>query len=325
MDNKWVFRVSSAPDAGGGHVMRCLSIGRELQKYQSIHFLLCNNGKDWIDRIKYYGITASIYSSPLEMENTNVLVDGYTFSKLEIQSWRDKCKYMALIDDDEIAPNYIDLVISTRMDSIIYKNYKSQKILQGSKYALLASEYAGKVSTNDNKEVANILVSCGLIDSNNFTCQVLSALSECNFNGNVNIAIGSQALNLQQITNSINNYNFSINLVLDSNGLHNLLIKSDIVIGAGGVSLLERMSLGKPSVTIIAVENQRNQAIWSKNSGATILVDPLEKKFQNNLMNSINVLLKSKERRLEMGSKGAAIIDGKGVTRVARCMAFGEC
>ena len=57
--------------------MRCLSIGRELHKYQSVHFLLCNGGEHWIDRIKYYSMTASIYKSPVEMKNTNVLIDGY--------------------------------------------------------------------------------------------------------------------------------------------------------------------------------------------------------------------------------------------------------
>ena len=44
-------------------------------------------------------------------------------------------------------------------------------------------------------------------DSNNFTSQVLDALSECNFYGDVNIAIGSQAPYLQALSNSIKKYN----------------------------------------------------------------------------------------------------------------------
>ncbi len=324
INNKWLFRVASSPEVGGGHVMRCLSIGRELHKYQSVHFLLCNGGEHWIDRIKYYSMTASIYKSPVEMKNTNVLIDGYGFSELEIQDWREQCKYMAFIDDNNTAPNYVDLVISSCMDNISQKNYKNQIVLHGNQYALLAPEYISSVSHN-TEEVTNILVSCGLRDSNNFTSQVLGALSECDFKGNVNIAIGSQAPNLKKILNSVNNYNFPVNIVLDSNGLYDLLIQSDIVIGAGGVSLLERMALGKPSITIVAVENQRNQSVWSENSGATILVDPLEQQFQYDLTNAITILLKSEERRLEMSNKGMAIIDGKGGMRVARCMALGEC
>ena len=55
----WVFRVSSAPRVGGGHVMRCLSIGRELNKHQSVHFLLCNGGEYWFDHVKHYSMTAN--------------------------------------------------------------------------------------------------------------------------------------------------------------------------------------------------------------------------------------------------------------------------
>jgi len=231
---------------------------------------------------------------------------------------------MALIDDNNSAPDYIDLVISTRMDNIIKKNYKDQMVLHGNKYALLASEYIRGVPHN-TKKVTNILVSCGLIDSNNFTSNVLEALSECAFQGDVNIAIGGQAPNLKKILNSINSYSFSVNIILDSNGLYDLLIQSDMVIGAGGVSLLERMSLGRPSVTIVAADNQRKQCAWSEKFGATILVDPLEQQFQYDLTNAITILLKSEERRLEMSNKGMAIIDGKGGMRVARCMALGEC
>ena len=320
----WVFRVSSAPRVGGGHVMRCLSIGRELNKHQSVHFLLCKGGEYWLDRIEYYGMTASIYKASVEVKNKNLLVDGYDFSSLETKVWNKQCKCMAFIDDSNTAPNYANIVISSRMDKMNQKNYKKQIILQGKNYALLASEYINSISRNV-KKVTTILVSCGLRDSNNFTSQVLDALSECNFYGDVNIAIGSQAPYLQALSNSIKKYNFSINIILDSNGLYDLLTQSDMVVGAGGVSLLERMALGKPSVTIITAENQRNQVIWCENSGATILVDPLERKFQHDLVYGIDLLLKSEERRLKISNKGMRTIDGYGSERVARGMAFGEC
>ncbi len=304
--------------------MRCLSIGRELQKYQPVHFLLCKGGEYWIERIEYYGMTASIYETPTEVENISMLIDGYKFSDSEIQSWYKQCKFLAFIDDNSAAPIYVDLVISSCMD-IVHNKHKNQVILQGNKYALLAPEYAKKVNNNSVKEVSNILVSCGLRDSKNFTGQVLNALSENNFSGNVNVAIGSQAPYLQELLNSTSNYNFSVNIILDSNGLYNLLMQADMIIGAGGVSLLERMALGKPSVTIVAVENQRNQVVWCEDAGATVLVDPVKEQFKYNLVRAIRSLLKSKEKRLKMSNMAIRIIDGKGSDRVARCMAFGEC
>ncbi len=315
----WVFRVASTPEVGGGHVMRCLSIGRELQKYQSVHFLLCKGGEYWIDRIKYYGITASIYESDEELENMNLLVDGYNFSDLDIRNWCKKCKYMAFIDDNDYLFDCANLVISTRM-GVYKRNNNKQSLLQGEKYALISSEYIKRIPSNNANKVKNILITCGMRDSKNFTIHALKKLSENNFSGNVNIAIGSQAPYLQELSNFINNCEFSANILIDSNELYKLLLESAMVIGTGGVSLLERMSLGIPSVTIIAAENQRNQVLWSANIGATILVDPLEEKFQYNFTNAINFLLKSENKRLEMSNKGAGVIDGKGSYRVAKCM-----
>ena len=327
-DNKeisWIFRTASAPEVGGGHVMRCISIGRELNKYQTVHFLLCKGGDSWIDYIKYYGMTASIYKSPIEVRNKNILVDGYNFSKSEIQAWSEQCKNMAFIDDCNMAPRSASLVISTRTGDL-KSNKKEQKVfLSGPKYALLAPEYIGKHPVKSRTIVRNILVSCGLQDSNNYVSKILSALSESNFDGNVNVAIGSQAPNLQKLLHSVNNYHFSVSVTLDSNGLYDLLMQSDMVIGTGGVSLLERMAIGRPSVTIIAAENQRNQAEWSEKVGATVLVDPIKQQFQHDLRGAIDLLLKSEEKRLEMSVNGSSFIDGRGSERVARCMALGKC
>ena len=313
------------PKAGGGHVMRCISIGRELNKYKPVHFLLCKGGEYWIERIRHYGMTASIYKSPAEVNGKNLLVDGYDFSNLEVQEWSDQCNNLAFIDDNNMAPKNVNLLISTCMDNCKSKKKDKATFLYGSKYALLAVEYAKKHYVKNKTIVSNILVSCGLQDSNNYVSKILSALSESNFDGNVNVAIGSQAPNLQKLLHSVNNYHFSVSVTLDSNGLYDLLMQSDMVIGTGGVSLLERMAIGRPSVTIIAAENQRNQAEWSEKVGATVLVDPIKQQFQHDLRGAIDLLLKSEEKRLEMSVNGSSFIDGRGSERVARCMSLGKC
>ncbi len=321
-DDKWAFRVASSPEAGGGHIMRCLSVARELHNHQiSIHFLLCKGGEYWIDRIKSYGMTASIYKSTEEIKNKKLLVDGYDFSSVEINTWGKQCKCMVFIDDNDTPPSCADMVVSSNFNIVQHCNKGKFKLkLNGSSYALLAPEYAKNICNFNTKKVESILVTCGMIDSNNFTSQILESLSKIGFDRNVTIAIGSQAHYLQEILNSIRKYNFSINIVLDSNGLYELLAKADMVIGSGGVSLLERMALGKPSVTIITAENQRNQAEWSENNGATILVDPARQGFKFSLTSAIDFLFRSENERIKISDKGANIIDGKGSKRVAKYM-----
>jgi UDP-2,4-diacetamido-2,4,6-trideoxy-beta-L-altropyranose hydrolase len=324
-EKSWVFRVASAPKVGGGHIMRCLSIARELHQHRSVHFLLCEGGEYWIDFIESFGMTASIYRKNAEIKNKNILIDGYEFSDFEVQVWRDKCRCMVFIADEcSTFLDFSDIVISFCKDTF-QKKYKNQTILQGSEYALLAPEYKKNISNYRVKEVKNILITCGLIDSNNFINESLKSLSKINFNGSVKVAISSQAPHLKKLLNSINRYSFSVDIILDCNNLFKILMESDIIIGTGGVSLLERMALGIPSVTIVASENQKFQSEWGANIGATIVVNPIEDEFQHNLIDAIKLLLKSKNMREAMSKKGMRAIDGKGAYRVAKILSFAEC
>ena len=320
--NTWVFRVSSRVENGGGHVMRCLSIGRELNKYCPVHFLLCKGGEFWIDRILDYGITASIYKSPKEVNNKNLLVDGYDFSNVEINSWNEKCNKIVFIDDNCSSFKNVDLIISTCMIKFDNSKVKKEMYLLGPKYALIAPEYSKKNIGKNKKNVTDVLVFCGMRDSNNYIGKVLTTLCKANYKENVTIAIGSSSPNLEKILSSIKDYNFSVNVEIDSKSLYDLLIDSDMVIGSGGVNLLERMSLGRPSVTIVTAENQMGQAKWSEEIGATILINPVDKEFDYKLLKAILLLLKSRKKRLEISEKSSLAIDGNGAARVADVLFF---
>jgi UDP-2,4-diacetamido-2,4,6-trideoxy-beta-L-altropyranose hydrolase len=317
-----VFRVASSTKDGGGHMMRCLSLARELIKYAPVHFLLCHKSEYWSKKITDQGVTSGVYNSPDDIYKSNLLVDGYHFSDVEINKWRRKCNKMVIISDSDNIKGGADIFVVSPGIKIDQSSLLKGVILHGSEYALLAPEYAKNIPACNAKYVKNILVTCGLSDSKNFIGSALEALSKVNFCGDVSVAIGRKAPHVNKLLNTIGNYNFSVNLVLDSDNLHDLVSKSDMIIGTGGVSLLERMALGKPSVTIIAAENQRNQVEWSKSIGATIMIDPLDEKFQYNLECAIECLIQSLIKRSNLGSRGGRYVDGKGCKRVAKYMAF---
>ena len=49
----------------------------------------------------------------------------------------------------------------------------------------------------------------------------------------------------------------SIDLIEDCTNIVDILQNTDLVIGSGGVSLLERSRLGVPSITFLVSENQK--------------------------------------------------------------------
>ena len=83
--------------------------------------------------------------------------------------------------------------------------------------------YIGK----NKKNVTDVLVFCGMRDSNNYIGKVLTTLCKANYKENVTIAIGSSSPNLEKILSSIKDYNFSVNVEIDSKSLYDLLIDFD--------------------------------------------------------------------------------------------------
>jgi len=315
-NSKWFFRVSSLPEVGGGHIMRCLSLSRVMARYVPVHFLLCPGGEYWISKIEQYGITASVYKSSNDIKSSNLLVDGYEFSDADLDSWKNQCGKLVMICDYDTCSSYADIVIAPNLN-VHQISFLHQILLSGYEYALLAPEYSHKKVKRTASSVKNILISFGLYDSNNFSARALNALNANNFSGNATIAIGRNAPYLSVLYRIINNFSFSVEIILDSNGLYQLLLNTDMVIGSGGMSLLERMSLGIPSVTVFVTENQKEQVRWSEQLGATIALDGGSDYFDEELIDIIGKMLLCENTREEMMSCGMKSVDGLGAERVA--------
>jgi len=146
----------------------------------------------------------------------------------------------------------------------------------------------------------------------------LDSLNKTSFKGKVQIAIGSKAPYLKDIKKIISSYIFSVEIFEDLYGLFDLHSNADLVMGAGGMSLLERMALGKPSITFVAADNQKKQAEWADSLGATISFSLNKNLVQSNIVESINSLLSDINLRNKMSKISSNEVDGKGVFRVSK-------
>lgn len=326
--NLWIFRVASRPEVGGGHVMRSISLARVLNKYVDVCFVLDQGGEFWLPHILKYGFDAEIIgdyegidlSSPnLHQYNSiSVLVDSYDFNESDLLKWKINCVKLAVIDDFGTAPDIVDYVISPSLSK--YKNTcNKRKAMFGPLYSLLSPEYSQTIKPHDYSFVNTILLAFGYYDSKNCTEIVLDALHEIGFRGTVKIAIGSNAPHLSIIKTKLSSYTFKTIISEDVVGIYDLISNSDLVIGAGGVSLLERMALGKPSITFIVADNQEAQVKWAESFGATISIYLNECMFVN-IITMINSLMVDSKLRHEMSNIAKSMIDGKGAMRVAEIL-----
>jgi spore coat polysaccharide biosynthesis predicted glycosyltransferase SpsG len=301
-------------------MMRSLSLARVLNQYVQVSMWLCPGGEHWIEYIARYNISADIYSDPGVMHQKGVVVDGYAFTQTELAEWYQQAQRMVFIDDIGIAPEFADIVIAPGGDVRTIASPVGQVVLEGLHYALLAQEYIPPGVPEVAESVTEILVSFGLRDTKNYVAKVLDGLRDAAFTGRVTVAIGSNAPYLKSIQDKVGNYPFQLRIVRDAVGLYGLLKHCDMAIGAGGVTLLERMVIGIPSITLVVAENQMGQVKLSEEAGATLVVSRF-----SDLPLVINGLIASWEKRLDMSLSGMRVVDGRGIERIVRCLIEMEC
>jgi spore coat polysaccharide biosynthesis predicted glycosyltransferase SpsG len=99
--------------------------------------------------------------------------------------------------------------------------------------------------------------------------------------------------------------------------LRDALLEADVVVTAGGQTLLEAAALGTPAIAVVAVENQRAQTALLAARGAVL---PLELPADG-LSPLLQELDASPQRRRELAANAQAAVDGRGARRVAERIA----
>jgi spore coat polysaccharide biosynthesis predicted glycosyltransferase SpsG len=291
--------------------------------------VLDQGADSWLLRLENRGLTGEISQNDnnfkLRLRDTlnciGILVDSYDISINSMLGWKECCRQLAIIDDFGDVPDFANFVISSSLDRHTSNKNHMQIIMQGPKYTLLSPEYYNCKQKKESSSIVNIiLISFGLYDSQNCTKLAINALKETKFDGIVRVAIGSKAPHLSKIKQMLSNYSFEIEIYEDVDGLYELNSEADLVIGAGGVSLLERMALGKPSITFIVTDNQESQVKWATSIGATISFTLNEYLLKSDIVNTINILLSDMRIRNNMSKIAANIIDGKGALRASEVL-----
>ena len=310
-------RVSSIKSSGKGHFQRCLSVRKNISK--KVVWFLDYRSKYLIQKIpksdqiffenKYDGITKLHLA--LENKSINfVLIDNYNISRQDIQIINKKINTAVLIDDNKVIE--ADLIICPQ--PINMKILKGKKYLCGPKYAPISKLFSNNnIKNNFNN---TILISFGAYDSKALTIKVIEAVKYIicikKMNLKVLIALGIDSpikYKVKEIIKELPDFQ----LILDYNNMSKLYKKSDIAVGACGVSYLERLASGLPSI-LIAQNKLHNKLIdeWEK-LGCAIKSDGTIKSIVNN----IYLLCKNKNLRKRISKKGMGLIDGKGSQRIA--------
>ena len=312
-------RVANSINSGRGHFERCFSISNHISQkiiwfldYESDFFESRIAKKDEIFYEEKNNDLKLVNSCIKNQKINFLLLDSYIFSKETINNLAKKIPLCLFQDKKD---NYnIQMVICPH--PIVLEVSNNQVCLNGPKFSPISNKLMidNKKNKNDNK---NILISMGAYDSLGVTLNVMKAIDniakriKTNIKTTIVLANGSpiiEEVNLF-IKNSIN-FKLLVN-VKDMSKIYN---NNTIAIGAPGLSHLERLYIGLPTILIaqnkiheLLVEKwvHLNCALKSKNT-----ISMIEK--------TICYIIESKKVRNELIRNGRKQVDGKGSIRIAK-------
>jgi UDP-2,4-diacetamido-2,4,6-trideoxy-beta-L-altropyranose hydrolase len=329
------FRLDEFGKTGNGHLVRCLTLAKEIAKQQSeIVFICAEVSEESASQINLAGFILERISTFEDEINdaqkvTEVLkkytlgiaiVDHYGLNIEWNKIVFEHVKKLIVIDDLINRPFYCHLLISpncfhTSAYNLLVPEFC--ELLLGPEFVFIKPEYIQNKKSSLKNSIDRILIFMGGADSKNVTSKLIVALSENEFNSiHLDIVIGTNNSNKLEIDHLANERgNFT--LYFDRPHLADLMNTADLSIGAGGNTAWERVCVGLPSFIITLADNQVPLANYLNNLGFVSYIGNYDIITNILIQNSIRKEIKDGQLRKNFNAN-KNICDGMGVSRVAK-------
>jgi spore coat polysaccharide biosynthesis predicted glycosyltransferase SpsG len=198
----------------------------------------------------------------------------------------------------------VDVVVdpNPRCDDEVYP--AAGRVLGGPRFALVPPLKYGP-HPDAGREVRAVLVTAGAADAGGIGASIAARLAGLLGEGFVRLVIGPWGSTEVPA---------GVAPVVHPDGLENELGRADLVVTAGGVTMLEAMRLGRPVVAVITADNQRRAVRGAADAGAIIETGA------STAADIAAELVHDRPRRLQLAARAARYIDGEGGARVAAAL-----
>jgi UDP-2,4-diacetamido-2,4,6-trideoxy-beta-L-altropyranose hydrolase/UDP-4-amino-4,6-dideoxy-N-acetyl-beta-L-altrosamine N-acetyltransferase len=346
---KVVFRVDASLQMGIGHVIRCLTLAQVLNENGAdVEFICRKHEGSLIDKIRSSGFVVHELKVFEETEVDNklahshwlgvtqqkdaddcvnilkagkidwLIVDHYALD----EQWQKRLKpcYEKLMVIDDLADRkhqcdiLLDQTFGRQQEDYLGRTSRDCKLLLGSKYALLRSEFSKwksySLERRRKPEFKQLFINMGGVDTDNVTEKVLDELKICNLPNDFHITVvmGGSAPYLESVKSKAITLPYKTEVKVDIDNMAEIMANSDIAIGAAGSTTWERCCLGLPTIQIVIAKNQQFSAETLARQNIVKLVKEIKE---------IAYLLESSSEWMkDVGSSALEVCDGMGSYKV---------
>ena len=317
MKKRILFRCDGGdiPEIGMGHVARCLVLADDLKKRKDTEVLfLMKDYKKGIKKVEASGYrVAVIKKSEDEALRTVKTIFDFMADIVVVDRLSTSAKYTGLIKKSGVILIAVDDIGEGRAFADITINpilATGEGLYEGFDYMVLPGRK--RKDKAYKKECRDIFVSFGGFDCNNITEKVLPALKELDIDSNFHI-VASNIDTLKKIAADKKN----IHLYSEPEDFSGILNKSGLAVVSGGLTLLQAVASGVPTLVISQYEHQLGTAKRLDALGTAVNLG-MHKKLNTSLLTSkLNELAGDHKLRSKMGLRGRDLMDGLGNTRVS--------
>ncbi|RZI98252.1 MAG: UDP-2,4-diacetamido-2,4,6-trideoxy-beta-L-altropyranose hydrolase, partial [Brevundimonas sp.] len=279
------FRADATALSGGGHVMRCLALAGALSaRGADVTFFTIEDSLGTAPALERSGFRVVVLEDPrddqLEAKLDAVVVDHYGLDARDEARLRRHAATVIVIDDLANRDHDCDVLVDTapgRSAESYAAMAPGAKYLFGPGFALLRPVFASRRAESLRTQASpgplrRILVSYGLSDPGEITTPTVNALMDIDESFRIDAAVrrGSAAWRSLEFVAA----GSGGRLVLhdDPPEIADLMVQSDLVVGAGGITSWERCCLGLPSVVKQLVDNQADNVAALERTGAALVL-----------------------------------------------------
>ena len=258
-----------------------------------VHELRCD--KDWVVQEKTPSHAAWLGADwQADAEESKVgmgvkvidwlIVDHYALDRRWEHAMRECCRYIMVIDDLADRTHDCDLLLDQNLGrngkdySGLLKG-KTQTLI-GPLYALLRPEFTALrpqslARRQNTPQLRRLLITMGGVDKDNTTGQVLGTLRGCKLPADlrVTVVMGPHAPWLTEVQAQAAKMSWETAVLVGVNNMAQVMVESDLAIGAAGSTAWERCSLGLPSLVFVLAKNQLAGAMALQVAGAAIVIE----------------------------------------------------
>tara|TARA_A100001015_G_scaffold277309_1_gene336386 strand:- start:620 stop:1540 length:921 start_codon:yes stop_codon:yes gene_type:complete len=245
------------------------------------------------------------------------ILDDYQMNNTELAFFKSNSKKILIINEYISESKHADLIFNLTLPDIPERRHIRPILITDLKYSLIDSSYSeiAKIFTV-KKKVKRIIVNFGLVDSKSMTLKIIRLIDNSDYlftNFKFDVLISSLNKDLNQIKVISNSSQIDFKIHTDNFNTNTILKDSDLVIGSGGLSLLERLTVGVPSLTFSISENQKllKRKIYKLNCTYFVAEESI-----NNFISIINKVINDYELRERMSLLARKNFDGKGALRL---------